>query len=160
MTLPTNGYALGRDEGDAIWFLGTRMTVKTGRAQTDGGVTVIDQECPAGFAPPAHVHHDEDEIFYVLDGRLDVSCGEKAWQVGPRELVLLPKGVPHRFEVAGGQPARLLQITTPAQFEDFAAAVGEPATAPGLPLPAAPDIERLVATAATFGIEILPPAGA
>lgn len=157
MTLPTGGYALGRDEGRAIWFLGTRMTVKVGREQTDGGVTVIDCECPAGFSPPAHVHDHEDEIFYVLDGSIDVTCGDAAWRAGPRTLVYLPRRVPHRFEVGGDAPARLLQITTPAQFEDFAAAVGRPATAPGLPEPEPPDIGRLLSVAGSFGIDILPP---
>lgn len=157
MTFGQSGYVLGPDEGEAIWFLGTRMTVKAGGEQTHGAVTVVDCECPPGFGPPAHVHHREDEIFYVLEGTLEVTCGDQRWAAGARDLVMLPKGIPHRFEVGGDGPARLLQITTPAQFERFAADVGEPAAAPGLPPPAPPDVERLLAAAARYGVEILPP---
>jgi quercetin dioxygenase-like cupin family protein len=112
---------------------------------------------PARVRPAAHVHHREDEIFYVLEGTLEVTCGDQRWAAGPGGLVMLPMGIPHRFEVGADGPARLLQITTPAQFERFAADVGEPAAAPGLPPPARPDVERLLAAADRYGVEILPP---
>jgi len=110
-----------------------------------------------GFATPAHVHHLEDELFYVLGGALQVTCGDRTWEAGAGALVFLPKGRPHQFVVWEGQPARLLQITAPAQFERFVAEVGVPATRPGLPDPELPDLERLVAAAARHGIDILPP---
>lgn len=160
MTLPPGPYALGRDGGESIWFLGTRMTVKAGTNQTNGALTVIDCECPPGFAPPPHAHHLEDEMFYLLDGALEVSCADKSWRVEVGGFVFLPKGLPHRFEVLGGRPARLLQLTTPAQFERFAAEVGEPATRAGLPEPKAPDVEGLVAVANRYRIDILPPGNA
>lgn len=160
MTLSPDGYALDRDGGDAFWFLGTRMTVKAGDDQTGGAFTLIDCQCPPGFAPPAHVHHQEDEAFYLLGGSLQVSCGDETWQVEPGGFVFLPKGRPHRFVVLGEEGARLLQITAPAQFERFAADVGVPATGPGLPEPEAPDLQRLFAAAAAHHIEILPPGAA
>ncbi len=120
MTLSPDGYALDRDGGDAFWFLGTRMTVKAGDDQTGGAFTLIDCQCPPGFAPPAHVHHHEDEAFYLLGGSLQVSCGDETWQVEPGGFVVLPKGRPHRFVVLGKESARLLQITAPAQFEAIA----------------------------------------
>lgn len=160
MTLSPDGYALDRDGGDAFWFLGTRMTVKAGDDQTGGAFTLIDCQCPPGFAPPAHVHHHEDEAFYLLGGSLQVSCGDETWQVEPGGFVFLPKGRPHRFVVVGEEGARLLQITAPAQFERFAADVGVPATGPGLPDPEAPDLPRLLAAAAAHNIEILPPGAA
>lgn len=156
MTAP-DGYVLDRDEGQGIWFLGTRMTVKAGGEATAGAFTIIDQECPPGFATPAHVHHLEDELFYVLGGALQVTCGDRTWEAGAGALVFLPKGRPHQFVVGEGQPARLLQIAAPAQFERFVAEVGVPATRPGLPDPELPDLERLVAAAARHGIDILPP---
>ena len=151
------GYTLDRDQGNGIWFLGTRMTVKAAGEVTGGAFTLIDCECPAGFAPPSHVHEIEDEAFYLLEGEIDVTCGASTWSVRPGGFVFLPKGIPHRFVVSTHQPARLLQLTAPSQFEHFAAETGEPATSPGLPDPAEPDIERLLAAAARHHIEILPP---
>ena len=153
----SSGYKLDQEQGNAIWFLGTRMTVKAAGEASGGVFTLIDCECPAGFAPPAHVHHVEDEAFYLLTGEIDVTCGESTWAVEPGGFVFLPKGTPHRFVVSNAGPARMLQITTPSQFEHFAAETGAPATRPGLPDPGEPDVERLVAAALRHNIEILPP---
>lgn len=156
MTLPSGGYVLTRDGGEPIWFLGTRMTVKAGRDQTGGALTVIDCECPPGFGPPLHVHRDEDEMFFLLEGALSVSCGAQRWRVDTGGFVFLPKGVAHRFSVLDGRPARLLQLTTPAQFEQFALEAGAPATGSGLPEPQPPDLKRLFAAATRYHIDILP----
>lgn len=156
MTAST-GYALGRDEGDALWFLGTRMTVKAAGDATRGALTLIECECPAGFAPPPHIHHAEDEAFYLLEGRLEVTCGESSWSLEPGGFAFLPKGTPHRFVVSESGPARMLQVTAPSQFEHFAAESGSPATRLGLPDPSEPDIERLLVAASRHQIEILPP---
>ena len=157
MTMTTSGYALANEQGEAIWFLGTRMTVKAGGSVTNGAFTFIEAECPAGFAPPPHIHKIEDEAFYLLDGTIDVMCGDDQWQVEPGGFVFLPKGIPHGFSVIGDRSARMLQLTTPAQFEDFASEVGVPADGPGLPPAGAPDIPRLLAAAARYQIDILPP---
>jgi quercetin dioxygenase-like cupin family protein len=156
MTPPT-GYTLTPDQGDALWFLGTRMTVKAAGDVTRGVVTFIECECPAGFAPPPHIHHGEDEMFYLVDGLLEVTCGESTWSLEPGGFAFLPKGTPHWFAVSDDGPARMLQLTTPSQFEHFAAESGAPATTPGLPEPAEPDVERLMAAASRYQIEILPP---
>lgn len=54
-------YVLIEDEGEAIWFLGTLATVKAGRARSGNAISVVEIELPAGFAPPPHIHHMEDE---------------------------------------------------------------------------------------------------
>jgi quercetin dioxygenase-like cupin family protein len=56
--------------------------------------------CPAGFGPPPHLHHREDEAFYVLEGQMTVTCGEQTWTATPGSFVLLPRGIPHAFTVA------------------------------------------------------------
>ena len=147
-------YTLAQDEGTAIWFLGTLMLVKAGAEATQNAFTLIEQLLPPGFAPPLHVHHAEEEAFYILEGRLAVTCGDRTWQVSPGSWVFLPRGVAHTFRVEGATPARLLQITAPAGFERFAAEVGEPAQAQTLPPPTPPDVQKLVAVAARYHIEI------
>jgi quercetin dioxygenase-like cupin family protein len=148
---------LGPGEGDHIWFLGTLMTVKAGGDVTGGNLTVIEATMPAGFGPPLHRHDVEDELFHVLDGELTFWCAGQQATHGPGATVWLPRGLPHRFQVGDAGPARMLQITTPAQFERFALDVGEPAAAPVLPEPTPPDVEALVRISAAYQIEILPP---
>ena len=154
-TPTTVPYGLAPADGRALWFLGTLMTVKAGGKETDGSFTLIEQLLPPGFAPPPHIHHSDDEAFYVLDGCLRVSCGDQTWTSGAGSFVFLPRDIAHWFTVDSSGPARLLQLTVPAGFEAFAEEVGEPAPEPVLPLPATPNLEKLVAAARKYGYEIL-----
>ena len=63
-----------------------------------------------GRLPPAHVHADLDDSFYLLDGRMVIHCGDEVWEAGPGSWVQFPAGVPHTFRVLGG-PARALWST-------------------------------------------------
>lgn len=117
-------YVLTADQGDALWFLGSLVTLKATGAQTSGGLTVAEFVNPPGFAPPLHRHLVEDEMFYILEGSATFHCEEAQLMAGPGDFVLLPKGVAHTFIVGTDRPLRCLQLTTPAGFEAFAAAVG------------------------------------
>ena len=89
-------YALAHDDGQALWFLGNVLTrVKATGEQTGGAYGLIDQVIPAGFASPWHVHHAEDETFYVLEGTITFLCGETRVVGGPGTFVYGPRGVPH-----------------------------------------------------------------
>ena len=112
---------------------------------------------PPGFATPRHVHHAEDEAFYVLEGAMRGFCGDRRWHATPGSFVWLPRGIPHGYAVDGDQPLRSLAITLPAGFERFVVEVGEPTRERVLPPPAAPDVEKLLAAAAKYGQDILGP---
>lgn len=144
-------------EGQHLWFLGNLVTVKAGGDATGGNLTVLEFDAPPGSGPPLHRHDVEDELSYVLEGKVTFTCAGRDVTYGPGGSAWLPRGLPHRFEVGVDGPARILQITTPAQFEDFARAVGEPAREPVIPEPSTPDVNALVRIAAEFQIEILPP---
>jgi mannose-6-phosphate isomerase-like protein (cupin superfamily) len=156
MSFDAHGYALGPGGGADLWFLDTRMTVKAGGAQTGGAFTLLEWSAPRGFGPPRHVHHAEDEGFYVIEGEMAVECGERRWTAGPGSFVFLPHGIPHVFVVTAG-PVRGLQITSPAGFEDFIAELGRPATSPGLPEPSPPDVPRLVEAGSRYGNDVVGP---
>jgi quercetin dioxygenase-like cupin family protein len=143
MTFAQDGYHLGAEDGDSWWFLDTRMVVKVGAKQSGGAFTLIEWCAPAGFGPPRHVHQQEDEVFYVMEGEMRVVCGSKTWEASTGSLVFLPRGIEHAFIVLGEAPIRGLQITSPADFEDFVAEVGRRPETPGLPTPQMPDIARL-----------------
>ena len=158
---PDAARALGASEGPAFWFLGTLVTLKATGAETNGAFTLVEQLAPPGFGPPLHVHHVEDEAFYVLDGHATFYCGAREIPAGPGSYVFLPKGIPHRFRVSEAGPARLLQWTLPAGFDRFVEELGEPAPARSLPPPAPPPIERLLALAPKYHFSVLgPPPGA
>jgi mannose-6-phosphate isomerase-like protein (cupin superfamily) len=153
-------YLCGSADGEALWFLGSLATVKATGAQTGGRLTVIEFVNPPGFAPPLHRHLVEDEMFYVLAGAARFHCGGEVFEAGPGDFVLLPVGLPHTFLVAGDEPLRALQITTPSGFDEFAREVGVPAARRELPEPAPIDPAALGHASARHAIELLgPPPG-
>ncbi len=148
------GFVLGPDDGTPYWWLGTLSLTKVTASASGGAVDIVDHRVPAGYAPPLHVHADQDEVFYVIDGHFAVTCGERRWQAGPGALVLLPRDVPHGFTVSDAGPGRTLLINAPAGFADVVAELGSPATTLTLPGPdvPTPPPDRIAAVSAAHGI--------
>jgi quercetin dioxygenase-like cupin family protein len=157
MLTTSEHYALAANEGEAIWFIGTLATIKASGALTGNVLSLVEFVHPPGFATPLHIHHTEDEAFYILEGAIEGINGDKRWYAGPGAFVWLPRGVPHGYQVVGDEPVRTLAITIPSGFDRFVSEAGEPAAERVLPPPAAPDIEKLVASATAHGQEILGP---
>lgn len=152
--------ALDAGEGEAVWFMGALATIKASGETTDGRVAVIELLAPQGAGSPLHVHHREDEWFYVIEGALTFWVGGQVIEATAGSFVYGPRDVPHTFLVSS-QEARYLVVTEPAGFESFMLAVGQPAATLTIPPPSAPpsDPAPLVAAAAQCGIEILGPPG-
>lgn len=85
-----------------------------------------------------------------------LTCGDRSWTAGPGCFVFLPHGIAHAFIISDG-PARGLQITSPAGFEQFIAHVGRPAEDAGLPMPSVPDVPLLVDAGQRYGHDIVGP---
>ena len=155
-----HGYLLGGDEGEAFWLLGMLEIIKIGGADTDGEYGLIEVTVRAGEGSPWHVHPDEDEWFYVLEGEFTVYIGETRLSLPAGSFAFGPRGVPHTF-MAETDGARALIGFQPFLFEGFLREVGEPATERVLPPPlsAPPDMGRLLPIAERHGMVILGPPG-
>jgi quercetin dioxygenase-like cupin family protein len=154
------GYLLGEDEGEAHWLLGMLEIVKISGADTAGAYGLLEITVRAGEGSPWHVHPDEDEWFYVLDGEFTFYLGERRLSLAAGSFAFGPKGVPHTF-IAETHGAKALVGFQPFHFEGFLREVGELAAERVLPPPlqAPPDMARLLPIAARNGMEILGPPG-
>jgi mannose-6-phosphate isomerase-like protein (cupin superfamily) len=156
-------FALEPGEGEAWWWFGGLATIKATREQTGGRYTLVEILVPEFPAEEGllHVHHFEDEGFYVLEGEMTFYVGDQTIKAQPGSFLFGPKDVPHAFTVESG-PARLLFILSPAGMEGAIREMGEPARSLSIPPPPEeqPDeaeMERLMAIAARYGGEMLGP---
>ncbi len=149
-------YSLADGEGQAYWFVGALLQRKAGGAETEGRFAMLDQTMPPDYAVPRHIHVEEDEAWYVLEGSMTFYCGERVIVAVERTWVFAPRGVVHTFEV-GEDGARALTFSFPSTFADFVAAAGEPAAELTIPPRAPVDQQRLAEVAHRFGIEIVGP---
>ena len=155
------GYVLDDKEGEAFWLLGMLQTIKIGSDDTAGQLGLIEVVVPAGSGSPWHVHPEEDEWFYVLEGEMTVWVADTRHSLKAGSFAFGPKGVPHTFYAEAGG-ARALVGFAPMQFEGFLREVGHPAPARVLPPPLAgppPEIEKLAPIAKRAGFIILGPPG-
>jgi len=144
-------------EGQALWFLRNRIIVKATAETTGGAFGLVETLIAPGFSPPMHVHHREDESFYVLDGEMTMQCGERRFCAEAGAFVFLPRGVPHSFVVEGDRPARVLTLLTPGGGEGVFIEGGRTPDADGLPPLTPPDIEALTRVSGRYGAEIVGP---
>src|SRR6266567_7542064 len=99
--------AYGQGEGEARWFLGFLVTIKASAETTGGRVAVIEHLAPQGAGSPLHVHHYEDEWFYVTEGELTFWVGGQLIKAATGSFVYGPRNIPHTFIVSSPQ-ARFL----------------------------------------------------
>ena len=146
---------------ESRWFATDLWTFKAVGEQTGGAYTLAEVVASPDFVPPPHIHHRQDEGFYVLDGQFEFWLDNRTFTAGPGSFVYLPKGRLHRHGATGGKQARALLMYTPAGLERFIFEASRPATnrAERPAPPALPELERIVAIAQQHGIEV-PPAPA
>ena len=149
--------ALAPGEGRTIWFLRNRMTIKATAVTTGGAFGLVESLIAPGFSPPLHVHHREDESFYVLEGEVTMRCGDRTFRAGAGSFVVLPRDVPHTFVVEGNTPARMLTLLTPGGGEGVFVDGGQRAEHDGLPPATPPDIDALKRVSEQYGAEIVGP---
>lgn len=118
-------------ENSVHYIAHTFSFLATGK-DTDGAFSLIHCFFRKGFMPPPHYHKLEDESFYLLEGEMDFYIGDQNFKAGAGEFVVLPKNVPHHFNLIS-ETAKALLLITPAGFEVFFKEFGVPAQTLDLP---------------------------
>jgi quercetin dioxygenase-like cupin family protein len=120
---------------NSIHYLAHTFSFLATGQDTDNAYSLIHCFFRKGFTPPPHLHKYEDESFYILKGVIDFQAGDKKYTAGAGEVIVLPKEVPHSFNLVS-DTAKALLLITPAGFETVFKEFGTPAQT--LDLPPAP----------------------
>lgn len=147
-------------DGDHRFFLNHLATVKVGAGGSASGMSAVEFRAPRGFGPPLHVHREEDEIMYVLEGEIRLDIGESSAVATAGTVASLPHGVPHVFQVMS-ESARFLTVTSGrtsgSSFDEFVRALGTPTDPTALPTAVEIDPGHVARICAEHGIEVLGP---
>jgi quercetin dioxygenase-like cupin family protein len=154
--LPLSPVAVPKGEGEARWWFGSLAEIKATAADTGGQMTIVEVTEAPGSEAPLHVHHRDDEGFWILEGDVTFEVGDTTIEAHTGDYVLGPRDIPHRFTV-GDAGARMLFILVPGGIEDLIMATSEPAASRTLPPPPErePDMGRLKEIVAAHGYELL-----
>jgi quercetin dioxygenase-like cupin family protein len=151
-------YRLAAGKGLAdVWWKTGRMTVKAGSAETGGSFAQVEMNDPRGTATPMHLHHNEDETFYVLEGEIVVLIGEEQITLSGGDYAFAPRDIPHGT-VVSSERARVLVTMIPGGLEELFVSLGsavngaEPATEE-----AQVPMDELGRRFAAYGVDILGP---
>lgn len=120
----------GPDDGDVTVEGPVGVITKVWGEETAGVLSIVEHPVEPGILVPPHTHADFDEWSYVLEGVVGARIGDEVIEAHPGSYVLKPRGIPHTFWNAGPEPARFIELITPAGFERFFQRVGELARSP------------------------------
>lgn len=148
-------WMLGATEGDPYWCLGSLTVLKATDENTAGSFSMIEEQIPAGFSPPLHVHYHDDELFYILDGVVTVEIGDERFTATSGSTVFAPHGVPH--STLTEEETRWLMFVHKPGLEQLWASIGQPADSWNIPDDPGSDEEmnRLFEQLDHYGIEIV-----
>ena len=133
-------------EGERLWFAGGGVfTVKVSSADSNGAFFALEDRVVRGKTTPLHMHPDEDEFIYVLDGEIVAHVAGEEHRVGKGGMVVFPRGVPHSFLVTS-ETAHLFGVQTPGTGESFYREASDPSESDA-DAARAPDMARLRAVA-------------
>ena len=151
-------YRLAPGEGLAdVWWKTGRITVKVGADETSNAFSQLEAYEPRGGATPLHVHHNEDETFYILEGEVTMFVGDERIDLAAGDYCFGPRGIPHAYLVRS-ERARMLVTISPSGSEQLFVSLGVPVTSSEPPtetvMPPMPELIRLFAA---HGTEIIGP---
>ena len=148
--------AVRSDEGEARWWFASLTVIRATGADTGGQMTIVEITEPPGSEAPLHVHHREDEGFWILEGSATFQVGDAMIEASAGDYLFGPRDIPHRY-TAGPDGCRMLFICAPAGFENLVLEMSEPAGARTLPPPSdeEPNWEHVAAVAKANNCDLL-----
>jgi quercetin dioxygenase-like cupin family protein len=129
------------------------IAILAAASDTNGALGAVEVASPGGAVPPLHVHHREDEAFYVVEGEYSVFVGDDVIPASPGTWVWGPRDVPHGYQIHS-EGGRHLSLTMPGGFEAFFEEVAAFASPDANPRD---EMSRFAAVAARYGVELLGP---
>jgi quercetin dioxygenase-like cupin family protein len=107
---------LGATQGHKLKFLHEEMTVKLKSRDLD----ILEGTVASQAGPPLHVHLNQDEAFYVLEGEFAFKTGDQPLQViNAGGFVFIPRNTPHAYKNVGASVGKMITVMTPGGFVDF-----------------------------------------
>jgi mannose-6-phosphate isomerase-like protein (cupin superfamily) len=148
---------VGPHEGETLTVVGDVMTFKLTAADTAERFVLGEGLVAPGGGPPPHLHEREDELFYVLEGRMEFCLDSTRGILGPGDAAWAPRNVVHAFKNVGDVPMRAIVVAMPTNFESFYRECGEPFRLGNeLPRVSPESIQKLLATAPKYGLQVHP----
>ena len=143
----------------SVWYSGWLLTFLATGEDTRGQFALMEQVARKGNVPPRHIHHREDETFYVVEGEMTFSVGDETIKATPGTMVFAPRDIPHSFTI-DSEEVRILVMVSPAGAEGFFKECSVPAPSMTVPPPAEvpySEIQKMMALAPGYGFEFMPP---
>jgi quercetin dioxygenase-like cupin family protein len=144
-----------------VWFLDTLVNIRVSEKDNADGISVLEHRAYQNDSPPLHIHENEDEIFYVLEGEFRFLVKDEEHHLIPGDILTAPKGIPHTYKIESAEGGRWMTVTNRGDFERFVKAIGTPADKIELPprhgAPSKEAVEELTRKAAEFNIDIAGP---
>ena len=128
MTTAQGGYFLQPGEGRTITALGFTFTLRAVTADTGGQYLAVEFEIPPGGAVPPHIHRENEEAVYVLEGEVSNRVEERTETQGPGSFCFIKRGTVHGQTNSGSRPVKLLVLLSPSDSAErlFDAINGQP----------------------------------
>jgi quercetin dioxygenase-like cupin family protein len=162
MTAETNTvakpYRIPAGQGLAdVWWKTGRMTVKAGGAETANRFAQVETNDPRGTATPFHLHHNEDETFYVIEGEVTLFVGDERIDLSAGDYAFAPRGIAHA-SITRSELARTLITMSPGGLEELFVSSGLAVNGNEQPTEEvlAP-MDELVRSFGAYGVDILGP---
>lgn len=150
-----------KSKDNFVWFLDTLVNIRVSEKENSNGISVLEHRAYQNDSPPIHIHQNEDEIFYVLDGEFRFLIDKEEIRLKKGDILTAPRGIPHTYIIESTEGGNWITITSGKDFEQFVKAIGRPAEKIELPqkhgTPTKEAVDELTRKAAEYNIIIAGP---
>lgn len=136
------------DAGQKLNVMGDNQIIKLSAKDTNGQYTLIEQNNAPGMGIPPHVHENEDEVFHVLTGKVEMIIGEETTTLSAGDMIFCPRRIPHSWKVVGEEKAKAMLSIFPAGLEGMFEELAE------MP-PGPPNMEKVIAICSKYKLKFV-----